>query len=129
MSAVLQLDDTLRGASWTEDGALELGIDLESSQRLWAAVLSMALRDGASSIHYHPWNGDAVLSYIVDGTRYILVHPSNDLAENFLTVAREWITPHRSLLRPMAGPPTTCAGRIVIKTDRQCSEWLVVCWS
>ncbi|MBX9580824.1 MAG: hypothetical protein K2X87_11000 [Gemmataceae bacterium] len=65
----------------------------------WPEVLAMAVRDGAASVHFHPWrtNGvqDNVLSYQVGGVVYGLIRPAEAEDERLLAHARELLAPGR----------------------------------
>ncbi len=58
---------------------LEITIDSTGAQQLLNAVLAMAGRDQAISVHYHTHRIDStidgVLTYVVGGIRYELVPP------------------------------------------------------
>lgn len=60
--------------------AEDLASEEDPNRSLWGRVLLMAIRDEASSVHYHPWRGDGALSYIIANTRYDLLPPPADWA-------------------------------------------------
>src|SRR6187399_673902 len=72
----------------------------------WPEVLAMAVKDGATSVQYHPWRtdrlADFVLSYVITGTRWGLIRPPPEAAGRLLAEARRLLRPGR-LSRLVAG--------------------------
>ena len=103
-----------------------LADDAGPGGRLWAFLLLMAIRDKASSVHYHPWRADGPLSYIVDNVRHTLEPPHAEHAEMVVAAARSLIAPHRWLF---ADRRTTLGGSFALQFEGISVEWDVVCWS
>lgn len=57
-------------------------------RQMWAMVLLMAIRDYASSLHYHPWRPHGGLSYIVDDVRHEIMPPPDRYAGDLLAIGR-----------------------------------------
>lgn len=97
----------------------------------WQELLAMAVRDGAVSVHYHPWRTNAVrddtLAYIAGGARYGLVPPTEEAGAELLASARRLAAPglFGRLWTWAAGG---AVGRIRAVTASSESEWCVVCW-
>ena len=56
--------------------------------KFWAAVLLMAVRDGAESLHFRPRPTECRVSYVVAGTTYELVPPPAALGAALFDFAR-----------------------------------------
>jgi hypothetical protein len=97
----------------------------------WPDVLAMAIRDGAASVHYHPWRTNAVnddaLSYVVGGTRYGLLPPSDESGVRLLATARRLAVPGL-FGRLRAWVTGAAVGRVRLVTSTGGSDWCVVCW-
>jgi hypothetical protein len=121
--------------------------DSDPMRKFWGYVLLFAVRDNASSVHYHPWRGDGALAYIVANTRIELHPPHPDWARHCVAAARSLLA-HRSLLGRIAvatrsflsdcsllglilvgrSARRTC-GSLVLGVAEHRIEWQVVCWS
>jgi hypothetical protein len=76
------------------DGHMEFGEDPDGFDRFWGLILSMAVRDRAISVHWHPWRAEDALGYIVDGTRYsLLMRPSAEFDCCISAAARDLVAP------------------------------------
>jgi len=97
----------------------------------WPEVLAMAVRDGAASVHYHPWRTNAtcddVLSYVVGGTRYGLLAPDAESGGRLLADARRLAAPG-PLARLRAWAVRGAVGRVRLVAASGESEWCVVHW-
>lgn len=62
--------------------------DAEAPGKFWAAVILMAVRDGAASLHFRPQRTECRVSYVVDGTTYELVPPPATLGAALFDFAR-----------------------------------------
>jgi hypothetical protein len=100
----------------------------------WPEVLAMAVRDGVSAVHFHPWrtNGvqDNVLSYQVGGVVYGLIRPAEAEDERLLAAARELVAPGR-LARwwgRLTGGATVGRLRLVAASGDE-SDWCGVVWA
>ncbi len=97
----------------------------------WSEVLAMAVRDGAASVHYHPWRmvsgRDDSLSYIVGGVRYGLLPPDAESGRRLLAEARRLAAPG-SLARFRAWASGHAVGRLRLVAASGESEWLTVFW-
>jgi hypothetical protein len=58
---------------------VEFGLDQAEVARMLRLVLAMAVRDGAVSVHWHPWRAADALAYVVGGVRYSMVRPPPEL--------------------------------------------------
>jgi hypothetical protein len=108
----------------------DLATDADPARKLWGLLLLMAVRDGASSVHYHPWRGDGALAYIIANIRIVLRPPPDLWAEYCVAVARSLLGRRRSLLgRMLIGQPNPACGSLVLGVEEHRIEWEVVCWS
>ena len=71
---------------------VELTDDPAALGKMWGMILLLAVRDNATSVHYHPWREDGVLAYIVANVRHVLVPPPAELSEAVVAVARSLFT-------------------------------------
>jgi hypothetical protein len=119
-----------------EDGLLitfptepkELSIAL---RKLWGLVLLMAIRDRATSVHYHPWRGDSSLAEIVDNIRYEMVPPPPECAEELMSAARSIFLPTNTgfFARLLGrGPARTACATVSLDVGGVPILWDVVCW-
>ena len=96
MAVVVRMEELtgFRGpAAPTEDDMLvPLSGDPAVLGKLWGLVLLLAIRDAATSVHYHPWREDGGLAFVVANVRYAMVPPPADLAEPMVAVARSLFT-------------------------------------
>lgn len=130
----VRVDDLIAAPSPSSDGTVVESADGPTElSRLWCMVLLIAIRDHATSIHYHPWREDGGLAYVVGGVRCALESPPANLAGSFLAVARslfsEPITnglPDR--LRWSSGADAACASfKLDVRGD--VFLWDAVVWS
>ena len=110
---------------------VEFGLGWAELCRLWRMVLAMAVRDGASSVHYHPWRADGHLSYVVAGVRHALVPPPPELAHRVAAAAGALACGSRlgAAARRWLGWPHRAAGRIRLIGVSGESVWAGVVWS
>ena len=81
-----------------DDLVVELTDDPAVLGKMWGMILLLAVRDNATSVHYHPWREDGGLPYIVANVRHVLVPPPAELSEAVVGKAR-----HQSRDRGGAG--------------------------
>ena len=96
----------------------------------WPIVLAMAVRDGATEVHYHPWRTDAggdALSYLTGGIRYGLVTPDAGSGRQMLTAALRLAAPG-PVARLWACVACSAVGRVKLVAASGESEWCVECW-
>jgi hypothetical protein len=62
-----------------------------SGQKLWAFVILLALKDGASRIDFDPARGDLALTYTIQGTEYDMVPPATSLTNSIVNTLYEII--------------------------------------
>ncbi len=102
-------------------------------RKLWGMVVLLALRDKASSVHYHPWRGGGALAMIVENVRYEMVPPPHEYADVCMEVARTLFTqPRRSGLFSRLWQhrlENTVSSTVRIEWDGWTSFWDAVCWS
>ena len=117
----------------TDDGLMlvEFGRDWDELCRMWRMVLAMAVRDGASSVHYHPWRADGHLSYLVAGVRYEMVPPHPELAHRVAAAAGALVCGSRlgAMSRRWLGWPSRAGGRVRLTGQSGESEWAGVVWA
>jgi hypothetical protein len=100
-------------------------------------VLALAVKDKASSVHYHIWRGESmgegVLSYVVGGVLYEMVPPPLEIVGPLFAAARALLAPRglwgrlRQLLGRAAGG---CSGQFsLLDADSSRSEWCGAVWS
>jgi hypothetical protein len=132
MGLVLRTGELTRGAHYLDDEGWDLGPGPDGARQTWGLVLEMAVRDGAASVHYHPWKGGEALSYVTRGayagTQYVLRPPPAELAADFLAVARAWAARPCRLTRWL-GTGAAGAGRVVVEAEGTRSEWYAVSWA
>lgn len=95
----------------------------------WPIVLAMAVRDGATEVHYRPWRADSggdALSYLAGGTRYGLVPPDAGSGRQLLAAARRLAAPGL-VARLWASVAGNAVGRVRLVAASGASEWCVVC--
>jgi hypothetical protein len=97
----------------------------------WPEILAMAVRDGAASVHFHPWRTNAVcddlLSYVVGGVQYGLLPPDPESGRRLVADARRLAAPGPAA-RLRAWAAGGAVGRVRLVAGRDESEWCVVCW-
>lgn len=99
--------------------------DVTAVRKLWGMVLLMAVRDRATSVHYHPWREYGALSYVVDYVWYRLVPPACEFAGRIIEVARELFTPAGGWFRRSG--PACAAVELDVWGNRY--VWDAVVWS
>jgi hypothetical protein len=127
----VQLPDL--SALMSENGGemVEFGSGWAELCRMWRMVMAMAVRDGASSVHYHPWRADGRLSYIVSGIRYELVPPPPAFAPRLIAgagalICGSWLG---AASRRWFGRPLRAEGRVRLVSGLAASDWAGVVWS
>lgn len=97
-------------------------------RKLWGMVLCMAVRDQATSIHYHPWQADWSLTYVCECKRYAMVPPPDEYAAGIVAEARAAFTrPPGFFARLFGRDPVACGTlRLIVGAP---VLWDVVCWS
>ncbi|MFO0822236.1 MAG: hypothetical protein U0792_03820 [Gemmataceae bacterium] len=116
-------DDML--VTFNEDGCNSV----ECFKKLWAMLILMAIRDKASSLHYHPWRKDGVLAYVVENTRYEMVPPPAKLAQACFEVARlMFMPPDQQQFWERSAEHAACSA-VRMEFEGWASLWDAVCWS
>jgi hypothetical protein len=101
------------------------------SRQLWPWGLAMAVRDGAASVHFHPWRTDCtcdfIKSYIVDGRSYgLLIFGWQSERQLFLDsramAATNFVAKLCALVTGIA------VGRLRLIAESGESDWCVVYW-
>ena len=118
-----------------DDMFVELTDDPAVLGKMWGMILLLAIRDHATSVHYHPWREDGGLAYVVANVRHVLVPPPAELSGAVIAAARSVFTPaarggllarlgwrrraHQSLLVRGTGRVGQCVGvgrhRVVVR--------------
>jgi len=99
------------------------------ARQFWWLVLLLALRDGARSLHYHPWREFGPLSYIVGPTRCELVAPPAAFGPVLLATARELFGPPARLRERLFGRAATVCSEIEVQVCGAACRWDAVLWS
>ena len=113
-----------------DDMVVELTDDPAVLGKMWGMILLLAVRDNATSVHYHPWREDGGLAYIVANVRHVLVPPPAELSEAVVAVARSLFTrPRRGgwLSRRAGGGPA--CGSVELDVYGHMLVWDAVVWS
>jgi hypothetical protein len=113
-----------------DDMVVQLSDDSAALGKLWGMVLLVAVRDHASSIHYHPWREDGGLSVVVANVRYVMVPPPPHLVGPLIAVARSLFTrPGRSgwFSRGAGGGPV--CKTVELDVWGHTSVWDAIVWS
>ncbi len=63
------------------DMIVELTDDPAVLGKMWGMILLLAIRDHATSVHFHPWREDGGLAYVVANVRHVLVPPPAERPE------------------------------------------------
>jgi hypothetical protein len=110
---------------------VEFGLDWDSVCLMWRMLLALAVREGAESMHYHPWRADGRLSYIVAGVRHVLNPPPPKLAGRVAAAAGalacgNWAG---AVSRRLLGWPVRASGRVRFAGEHGPSEWAGVVWA
>lgn len=108
----------------TEDGLLTHFCD-------WPTVLAMAVRDGATSVHYHHWKAaegwDDSLWYMVGWVKYGLIPPTAEARE--LLLSSGWKLAAQGFWgRLRARMRGSAAGLVKAQSSSGETEWLVSAW-
>ena len=104
--------------------------DQDPTLKLWGMLLLMAVRDNASSLHYHPWRGDGALAYVVRNVRQEMRPPSPDSAERCIAAARSLMVRGRNRIRRiLSGRWNPACESLILGIGGHEIEWEVVCWS
>jgi hypothetical protein len=107
----------LRDSPPASDDAMvvELTDEPAALGKFWSMILLLAIRDNATSVHYHPWREDGVLAYIVANVRHELSPPPDELSEAVVTMARSLFTEpvQGGLLARLGGLLARLGGRTV----------------
>lgn len=105
----------------------------EVAWKSWLSLLAMALRDGANSVHFHPWPTTihgCQFSYLVGGTEYGLVPPRSELIPFLAEAWRVRLAAGRwGRVRRWLFPRQTVAGKLRTVLHGKATEWAVICWS
>ncbi len=131
MKSVVQLPDLV--IEFGESGLVEFEdhVTWNNSYLMWRLVLAMAMRDGASSVHYHPWRSDGHMSYIVAGTRYEILEPPPKFAAMLAEVAESLASASwfGRIARGWRGRTHLTAGKVRLNAVTGESDWAVVVWT
>ncbi len=109
-----------------EDAPDHTAITIDGPNHFWGLVLMMAVRDRATSLHYHPWRA-GVVTYVTDFTLYELVPPPEAMAGALLDSARALFAPP-SLLGRLRRRGVAC-GSFEFDAYDSLTVWDAVVWS
>jgi hypothetical protein len=98
---------------------------------IWRQVLEIAVRDRASSVHYHPWCNGSPLTYIVAGTRYEIVPPLDYLSRTLVLAAGAMLARTRAGVwsRRFLGWPIRASGLLRLSDNGRVTEWAGIVWA
>lgn len=99
--------------------------NMTTGRPFWAYVLLEAIRDNASSVHYHPWLGDQALSRLVANESCVLTPPPLEWAETIVAAARSLLAPYRL---SMWGGRRTLSGQFKLRFENHSVDWAGVIW-
>jgi hypothetical protein len=131
MGRLVQLPDLLTPTSEGDPLLVEFGLNWAEFGRMWRMILAMAVRDGASSVHYHPWRPpDGHMCYLISGVRHQLVPPPPAHAYRVAAAAGalmcgSWLG---AVSRRWLGWPLRTSGRVSLTGGLGTSEWAGVVW-
>jgi hypothetical protein len=116
----------------SDDLRFELSDNPASLAKLWGLVLIQALRDHATSVHFHPWRKGGAPAYVLSGVWYTMPQTiPPHLFGPMIARARALFTPPggRRWLGRMFGAPS--CGVVELDVDGSCPPfvWDVVVWS
>ncbi len=110
--------------------------DAEAPGKFWAAVMLMAVRDGAESLCFRPHRAECRVNYVVAGTTYELVPPPVWLAAGIFDFARTrfagvgWGGPLTRLGRiARRGRPNADCAAVAFELAGHLLLWNAVAWS
>ena len=104
-------------------------VSADYPKKFWGMVFLMAVRDNATSVHYHPWRGDGALAYIVDDVRFEMHPPPVEWAGHLVKTARYLaVRPQSIVTRILSGRGDPTCGKLTLCVDEHEIEWQVVCW-
>lgn len=141
MSLVIRVEDLTGYPVGVEDEIDDIGEDswaippddFQSIRKNWGQAFLVAIRDRASSLHYHPWRTDGGLAYVVRNVRYPLVPPPAELAAPLLQVAQSFLAPSSTAKPPPplapASPPTAVCESVTLEIWEKQFVWDAVFWS
>lgn len=135
MPSIVELPPFYDASGEIDARAVEIGLSDRPTHDdliyLWRFTLAMAVRDGAVSVHYHPWRKDFELSYIVSGTRLGMVPPLRSLEVPFVAAAATLLggSGNGSAVRKWLGGPPQASGRVRLVDASGSSDWAGVVWS
>jgi hypothetical protein len=129
------MENTVR-ISESIDSLIEFDEEKYSSERFWRLVLTIAVRDSASSLHYHPWRNNSPtfvshsMTYVVNGIVYGLVPPPLSAEKLLIEAARKLLAPgrFRFMRRLLTGSPSITSGHLLAETSCGTSKWFGACW-
>ena len=109
----------------------------DSGQKLLNIVLALAIKDNASSVHYHIWRDDAMgegtLYYVIGGVCYEMVPPPLEIVGALFAAGRRLLASRGlwgSLRRLLGRALGSCSGQFsLLDTDGRGSEWCGAVWS
>lgn len=96
--------------------------------KFWGIVLLFAIRDRATSVQYHPWQGEGALSYVVDDIRYEMVPPEPEDTAELVAAARALFTTPPGPLAGLFGRGRVSCGTVTLDVNGP-TVWDVVVWS
>jgi hypothetical protein len=123
-------------SGWHRDPPIDLSSMLDTpppwphALLIWRRVLAVAVRDRASSVHYHPWHGQP-LTYIVACKRYEMVPPPDWHRRTLVLaagamVAQTWVG---AWSRRFLGWPIRASGLLRLPDKGRVTEWAGIVWS
>lgn len=112
------------------DCSVQFGFGWEDASHLWELVLTMSVRDAATSLHYHPWKSSGELWYVVDRVRYALVPPAPEMARRLALAAGAMLCGgFGAAVRQRLGRPLRAGGRVRVLSEFGDAEFAGVVWA
>jgi hypothetical protein len=132
MSTHLVLDDLLEEVPTTSEGGYySIQTPGLSARGAWGLGLLMAVRENASWVFLHSWQGEERFGEVVEGVRYTWTPPPTAEVREMLSVARSMIS--RGDGRPRVWDRLlrrrAVASRIHLEVEGAPSEWFGVYWA
>ena len=99
--------------------------------QFWQIVLSMCMRDGATSLHYHAWLNPGSLYYILSGVKYDMIPPPGEETRRVMNAAKNLISGTRIHFpfRRLFGWSRNISSRFRIVCEFGSAEWAGIVWS
>jgi hypothetical protein len=138
MAVVVRVAELVGDFSALPTGAQgELLVDFSDSsvapavhaRTFWGLVLLLAVRDGARSLHYHPWREFGALYYIIGPAFYELLPPPATFGPVLLATARDIFAPRPSWRERLFGRGASVCTAVALEVGGAWCWWDAVLWA